>query len=72
LIETYGIPEQTDGASIRVSRPGEVYEDDQFVYWGFGAAGLERLALIAGFSEVGALHSVQVDGHPRIIGRLVA
>jgi SAM-dependent methyltransferase len=72
LIETYGVPEQTDGASIRVSRPGEVYEDDQFVYWGFGAAGLERLALIAGFSEVGALHSVQVDGHPRIIGRLVA
>jgi SAM-dependent methyltransferase len=72
LIETYGIPEQPDGASIHVSRPGEVYEDDQFVYWGFGAASLERLALIAGFSEVGALHSVQVDGHPRIIGRLVA
>ncbi len=73
LIETYGVgPEHTDGASIQVSRPGEVYEGDEFVYWGFGAAGLERLARIAGFSEVRALQSVEVDGHPRIIGRLVA
>ena len=38
----------------------------------FGDAGLERLALSAGFSEVGPLHSVRVAGHPRIIGRLVA
>jgi tRNA (mo5U34)-methyltransferase len=73
LIETYGVgPEHKDGASIRVSRPGEVYEGDEFVYWGFGVAGLERLARIAGFSEVGPLHSVDIDGHPRIIGRLVA
>jgi hypothetical protein len=74
LIETYGIgPEhQQDGAAIRVSHPGEVYEGDEFVYWGFGDAALERLALIAGFSSVGLLHSVRVAGHPRIIGRLVA
>jgi tRNA (mo5U34)-methyltransferase len=73
LIETYGVgPEHTDGASIQVSQPGEVYEGDEFVYWGFGVGGLERLAGIAGFSEVGALHSVDVDGHPRIIGLLVA
>src|SRR5947209_7375992 len=49
LIETYGVgPEHKDGASIQVSRPGEVYKGDAFVYWGFGAAGLERLAGIAG------------------------
>jgi tRNA (mo5U34)-methyltransferase len=73
LIETYGLgPEQQDGPAIRVSRPGEVYARDEFVYWAFGDAGLERLALIAGFSEVGPFHSVQVAGHPRIIGRLVA
>lgn len=73
LIETYGVgPEHKDGASIRVSQPGEVYEGDEFVYWGFGVTGLERLARIAGFSEVAPLHSVEVDGHPRIIGRLVA
>jgi SAM-dependent methyltransferase len=73
LIETYGLgSEQQDGAAIRVSRPGEVYDGDEFVYWGFGDASLERLARIAGFSEVGPLHRVQVAGHPRIIGRLVA
>ena len=73
LIETYGLgPEQQDGAAIRVSRPGEVYARDEFVYWAFGDAGLERLARIAGFSEVGPFHCVQVAGHPRIIGRLVA
>jgi hypothetical protein len=73
LIETYGLgPEQQDGAAIRVSRPGEVYARDEFVYWVFGGTALERLARIAGFSEVGPFHSVQVAGHPRIIGRLVA
>jgi tRNA (mo5U34)-methyltransferase len=73
LIETYGLgPEQQDGGTITVSRPGEVYARDEFVYWVFGDVGLERLARIAGFSEVGPLHSVQVAGHPRIIGHLVA
>ena len=73
LIETYGAgPDHQDDASIRVSRPGDVYEGDDFVYWEFGVTGLERLARIAGFSEVGPLRSVEVDGHPRIIGLLVA
>ena len=73
LIETYGLgPEQQGGGAIRVSRPGEVYARDEFVYRAFGDAGLERLTRIAGFSEVGPLHCVQVAGHPRIIGRLVA
>ena len=72
LIETYGLgPEQHERAAIRISRPGEVYARDEFVYWAFGDAGLERLARIAGFSAVGPFHSVQVAGHPRIIGRLL-
>jgi hypothetical protein len=73
LIETHGLgPDQQDGGAIRVSRPGEVYAGDEFVYWAFGDAGIERLARIAGFSEVGSFHCVQVAGRPRIIGRLVA
>jgi hypothetical protein len=34
---------------------GEVYARDEFVYWAFADADLERLARIAGFSEVGAV-----------------
>ena len=41
LVETYGVrPEDRDGPAIRVSEPGEVYARDDFVYWGFGHAGL--------------------------------
>jgi tRNA (mo5U34)-methyltransferase len=73
LVETYGVrPEQRDGPAIRVSEPGEVYARDEFVYWGFGHTGLERLARVAGFSRAESLIEVEVDGHPRIIGRLIA
>jgi tRNA (mo5U34)-methyltransferase len=73
LVETYGIrPEDRDGPAIRVSSPDEVYARDEFVYWGFGDTGLERLARIAGFSRAESLINVEVDGHPRIMGRLIA
>jgi tRNA (mo5U34)-methyltransferase len=73
LVETYGVrPEDRDGPAVRVSEPGEVYAHDEFVYWGFGDTGLERLARIAGFSRAESLVDVEVDGHPRIIGRLIA
>lgn len=73
LIETYGVrPEDRDGPAIRVSEPGGVYARDEFVYWGFGQTGLERLAQIAGFSRAESLVEVEVDDHPRIIGRLIA
>jgi tRNA (mo5U34)-methyltransferase len=73
LVETYGIrPEKRDGPALHVSEPGEVYQRDEFVYWGFGHSGLERLARIAGFSRVESLIDAEVDGHPRIIGRLIA
>ena len=73
LIEALGLgPEQRDGALIRVAEPGEVYPDDEFVYWGFGEAGLERLARIAGFQKIESVETVIVESRPRIIGRLVA
>jgi tRNA (mo5U34)-methyltransferase len=73
LVETYGVaPEDRNGSAIRVSEPGEVYARDDFVYWGFGDAGLERLARVAGFSRAESLINVEVDGHPRIIGQLIA
>ena len=73
LIETYGVSrEDRGGPTIRVSEPGEVYARDEFVYWGFAHAGLERLARIAGFSRAESLIDVEVDGHPRIMGRLIA
>jgi tRNA (mo5U34)-methyltransferase len=73
LVETYGVgPEDRNDPAIRVSDPGEVYARDEFVYWRFGDAALRRLARIAGFSRVESLVNVEVDGHPRIIGRLVA
>jgi hypothetical protein len=33
---------------------------------------VQRIARIAGFSRVDSPVDVEVDGHPRIIGRLVA
>jgi tRNA (mo5U34)-methyltransferase len=73
LVETYGVrPEERDGAAIQVSEPGEVYARDEFVYWRFGDTGLERLARIAGFSRAESLIDVEVDGHPRIMVRLIA
>jgi tRNA (mo5U34)-methyltransferase len=73
LVETYGVrSEDRDGPAIRVLEPGEVYARDEFVYWGFGHTSLERLARIAGFSRAESLVEVEVDGHPRIIGRLIA
>jgi tRNA (mo5U34)-methyltransferase len=73
LIETYGVSsEDRTGAVIRVFEPGEVYARDEFVYWGFANAGLQRLARIGGFSRVESLVDVEIDGHPRIMVRLVA
>jgi tRNA (mo5U34)-methyltransferase len=73
LVETYGIcADDRDGPVIRVSRPGEVCVGDDFYYWGFAKDSLERLAEIAGFSRTESVATVEVDGHPRIIARLIA
>jgi hypothetical protein len=73
LVETYGIrPEDRDGKEIRASKPGEVYACDDYVYWGFGQTGIARLARDAGFERTEALDEVVVDGHPRVLARLIA
>jgi tRNA (mo5U34)-methyltransferase len=71
LLETYGINHE-DGSSayIHVHRPGDVYPDDEFVYWGFSAESLRRLAELAGITGF-QLHATPIiDGHPRIIASL--
>jgi hypothetical protein len=71
LLETYGINHE-DGSSpyIHVHRPGDVYPDDEFVYWGFGADSLRRFAELAGITGF-QLHATPIiDGHPRIIASL--
>jgi SAM-dependent methyltransferase len=73
LVETHGVNlENRDGPAIRAAVPGEIYAHDRFVYWGFEDTGLERLARLAGFSQVDSLTHVEVDRHPRIIGKLIA
>jgi tRNA (mo5U34)-methyltransferase len=73
LVEAYGVDaESRDGPAIRVAEPGEVYQRDEFVFWGFQDNGLKRLAQIAGFSHVDSLTHVEVEGHPRVIGKLIA
>lgn len=70
LLETYGINGDDGSPSMLVHRPGDVYADDEFVYWGFGAEALRRLAGLAGLTGF-QLHATPIiDGHPRIIASL--
>jgi tRNA (mo5U34)-methyltransferase len=74
LLETYGVGDQrlnTD-AAIHVCEPGEVYARDDYVYWGFTGASVDRLARHAGFVGATVLDAPMIDGHPRIICRLDA
>ena len=72
LVETYSVarPRLEGEAAIHVCEPGEVYAQDDFVYWGFTGEGLSRLARLAGFARVEVLGEPTVDGHPRIIASL--
>ena len=72
VLETYGVgdPALETRSAIHVCEPGEVYARDDFVYWGFTAASLDRLARHAGFAGFRALAAPTVDGRPRIIGEL--
>ncbi len=71
LLETYGINhEDASSPYIHVHRPGDVYADDEFVYWGFGTEALRALAELAGFTGF-QLHATPIiDEHPRIIASL--
>ena len=74
LLETYGVanPELEHEAAMHVCEAGEVYARDDYVYWGFTGESLTRLADHAGFGGVEIVDTPVVDGHPRIIGTLVA
>jgi tRNA (mo5U34)-methyltransferase len=71
LLETHGVA-GCDEPSIRVWAPGEVYPGDDYVYWGFTAASLGRLAAYAGFERTEIIDEPVVDGHPRVLGTLAA
>jgi len=74
LLETYGVSdhELDEEAAIRVYEPGEVYPRDAFVYWGFSAEGLARLAHQAGYAGFDVVDQRVIDGHPRVLGTLAA
>jgi SAM-dependent methyltransferase len=70
LLETHGAASTNSTAAIDVYGPGDIYANDDFVYWGFGGAGLDKLALTAGFEGAEVLAAPVIDGHPRIIASL--
>ena len=72
VVETYGSVAPDNGAVIDVLEPRAIYPGDDYVYWGFGAAGLKRLAAHAGFASVEVIDRPIVDGHPRILAALRA
>jgi tRNA (mo5U34)-methyltransferase len=71
LIETHGVfADPSDGDPVHRYGPGEVYPDDEYVYWGFTPGGIEMLARESGFRRFELLAAPLIDGHPRIIGWL--
>ena len=72
VLETYGSSLPADAPAIEIHEPGDVYARDDFVYWGFSAEGLRRLARLVGFDEIEIVDELQVDGHPRILALLRA
>jgi tRNA (mo5U34)-methyltransferase len=72
VLETYGSHLGADAAAFEVHEPGDVCARDDFVYWGFSAAGLRRLARIVGFDDVDVVDELEIDGHPRILALLRA
>ena len=71
LLETHGVfDDPDDGHPVHRYGPGEVYSNDEYVYWGFTAEGLDLLARQAGYTGFEPVNAPMVDGHPRIIGTL--
>jgi hypothetical protein len=71
LLETHGAADRTfDSAAVHIPAPGEVYAHDDFVYWGFTAAGLDAIARHAGFSGFELIDTPVIDSHPRVLGAL--
>ncbi|MDP9228876.1 MAG: class I SAM-dependent methyltransferase, partial [Actinomycetota bacterium] len=73
LLETHGVfSRPDDGDPIHRYGPGEVYPDDDYVFWGFTERGLDLLARRSGYAGFSLLDAPVIDGHPRVIGTLRA
>jgi tRNA (mo5U34)-methyltransferase len=71
LIETHGVfANPSDGDPVHSYEPGEVYPNDDYVYWGFTPGGIEILGRESGFRDFELIDAPVIDGHPRIIGWL--
>jgi tRNA (mo5U34)-methyltransferase len=72
LVETLGVERDSRPGEhrIEVHTPSEVYEGDDFVYWGFPAGGLGALATLAGFAGITVDATPTIDGYPRTMATL--
>ena len=72
LLETHGPADRAleTSAALHIPSAGEVYAHDDFVYWGFTAAGLDALARHAGFEGFELIDAPMIDGHSRVLGEL--
>lgn len=73
LVETHGVPGDSGAGegAVRVPEAGEVYADDEYVFWEFSSGGLHRLGRHAGFVALEIDDMPVIDGHPRVLGTLV-
>ncbi|MEO7060381.1 MAG: class I SAM-dependent methyltransferase [Lapillicoccus sp.] len=72
VLETYGSHLPSSSPVLEVHQPGAVYARDNYLYWGFPAEGLRRLASIVGLGDVAILDELDIEGHPRILATLQA
>jgi SAM-dependent methyltransferase len=72
VLETYGARLDDDAPVLEVHEPGDVYPGDDYVFWGFPAEGLRRIAAMVGLGDVELIDCPEIDGHPRIIAVLRA
>jgi tRNA (mo5U34)-methyltransferase len=71
LLETHGVFEDPeDGMLVHRYGPGEVYAHDEYVFFGFTAAGLRILARQSGYAGFELVDAPVIDGHPRLLGWL--
>jgi hypothetical protein len=62
LLETHGAPDADPPQPvIEVFGPGQVYGGDDYVWWGFTPAGLDRLAVCAGFTGLTLADAPMID-----------
>lgn len=70
ILETYGVPQNeiSEHGCLQVREPGDVYANDDYVYWAFSDSALRRLAAHVNLRCAEIQDTPVIDGHPRIIG----